>query len=75
MADPRDEMPPAGPTDFYPDFRPAGPDEQQQESLARIARALEGLLAEVGAIRAFMGAKAPEPKAPPTPEWPPKVET
>ncbi|HEV7370474.1 hypothetical protein [Arenibaculum sp.] len=79
MADDRDEMPPPGPNDFYPDIRSAGPEEQRAESLGRIAAALEGLLAEIREIRAHLGAPRPgSGEAPPgpgggeAPEWPPR---
>lgn len=75
MADRRDEMPPPGPTDFYPDIRGAGLEERIQDSLGRIAEALEGLLAEMRQVRAHLGAPAPGREGPPPPEWPPRVET
>ncbi|WP_207479233.1 hypothetical protein [Arenibaculum pallidiluteum] len=75
MSNPRDQMPPAGPTDAYPDIRGAGPEETTQDAIVRIAAALEGLLLEVRGIRAHLGVPEPKPPKAPTPEWPPKVET
>lgn len=72
MTDDRDETPPPGPTDFYPDIRATGPEEQRSESLGRIAAALEGLLAEIREIRAHLGAPRPGSGETP-PEWPPRT--
>jgi hypothetical protein len=66
-------MPPAGPTDFPPDIRPAGAGERRSEALDRIAAALEGLLAEIREIRAHLGAPRPGGGEAP-PEWPPRTD-
>jgi hypothetical protein len=71
MPDERDEMPPAGPTGYYPDIRGAGPEQGGQIALERIATALEGLLAEIREIRAHLGAPQPGSDRPPPPSWPP----
>lgn len=73
MPDDRDEMPPPGPTDFYPDIRGAGPEQGSQMALERIATALEALVAEIREIRAHLGAPQPGSDRQPPP-WPPGRE-